>query len=169
MALTRRQLIHALGASTALPFLPSLLSSKAFGQAAPMPKFYVHFCTDHGAVWAKNMFPAADNPTTQVYGGRTIRRQPLSLTVNSGTASLSPLLSGPSNVFTPQLASKMNVIQGIDWPLYVGHHTGGHMGNIARNDGNSGANGSDVGRTGFLRSFIPASSGVRLPFLSLQP
>lgn len=138
MSLSRRQLLKALGASPALPLLPSLLSRAARGQAAAMPKFYVHFCTDHGAVWTSNMFPASAPAATQTYAGRTIRRQPLAVAVNGGTASLSPTLSGPSSALTARLASKMNVIQGLDWPFYLGHHSGGHLGNTARNDGNGG-------------------------------
>ena len=32
----------------------------------------------------------------------------------------------------------MNVIAGLDVPFYLAHHTGGHLGNFARNDGNGG-------------------------------
>jgi hypothetical protein len=139
MALTRRQLLAAL---STVPVIPSLLgATRARAQGMTMPKFYVHFTTGHGAIWNANMYPAAASPTTQTYAGHSIRRQPLSLTVQNGRAGVSPVLTGSSGVFTAQLASKMNVIQGLDWPLYVGHHTGGHLGNIARNDGNSGSMG----------------------------
>ncbi len=135
MALSRRQLLAAL---SALPIIPSLLSGSARAQAATPPKFYVHFATGHGGVWNQNMYPAVAAPTTQVFSGRTVRRQALALTVQNGRAGLSPVLTGSSGVFTASLASKMNVLQGLDWPLYLAHHTGGHLGNIARNDGNGG-------------------------------
>jgi hypothetical protein len=126
------------GMTLGLPLLPSL-ASKAFGQVVTPPKYFVHFCTDHGGIWSSNMFPAAAaSPQTQVYGGRTVKRAPLTLSVNSGTASLSPVLSAPSAVLTAGLAAKMNVIQGLDIPCYIAHHTGGHLGNFARNDGNGG-------------------------------
>jgi hypothetical protein len=32
----------------------------------------------------------------------------------------------------------MNVLRGFDIPFYIAHHTGGHLGNYARNDGNGG-------------------------------
>jgi hypothetical protein len=32
----------------------------------------------------------------------------------------------------------MNLLRGIDIPWYIGHHTGGHLGNFARNDANGG-------------------------------
>ncbi len=134
MALSRRQLLAAL---STLPVIPSLLGASARAQGMTQPKFYVHFATGHGAIWNQNMYPAAQAPTTQVYGGRTIRRQPLALSVQNGRAGVSPVLTGDSGVFTASLASKMNIIQGLDWPLYVGHHTGGHLGNMARNDGSS--------------------------------
>lgn len=135
MALSRRQILAAL---STMPGWSSLLSRVAVAQSVPTPKFYVHFCTTHGAVWRDNMFPAQASPETRSYGGRTIRRQPLQVAVANGRAALSPVLSGASGVFTQRLASKMNVIQGLDWPFYLAHHTGGHLGNIARNDGNGG-------------------------------
>ncbi len=138
MALSRRMLLQALAAA---PVIPSLWSGRAQAQGMTTPKFYVHLCTSHGAIWNQNMYPAAASPTTQSYGGHTIRRQPLALNVQNGRAGVSPVLTGSSGVFTSQLASKMNVIQGLDWPLYVGHHSGGHLGNMARNDGSGEAMG----------------------------
>lgn len=135
MRLDRRQLLKGLSASL---LLPSLAPRLARAQTAAAPKYYVHFCTDHGGVWASNMFPQAASPQTQMYAGRAIRQQPLALDVNNGVASVSPVLSAPSNVLTPQLAAKMNVIAGLDVPFYLAHHTGGHLGNFARNDANGG-------------------------------
>lgn len=167
MALSRRQLLAALTA------IPSLLGSRrANAQTAPHPKFYVHFCTEHGAVWNANMYPASQSPTTQTYGGRQIRRQPLALSVQNGRAGVSQVLTGSSGVFTSQLASKMNVIQGLDWPLYVGHHTGGHLGNMARNDGSGEPSGDGAVMGAHPRvtidqlmawspEFYPDLSGVR--------
>jgi hypothetical protein len=169
MALSRRQLLAAL---STLPVIPSLLSATARAQGMAQPKFYVHFCTSHGAVWNQNMYPAAAAPTTQSYGGRTIRRQPLSLAVSNGRAGVSPVLTGPSGVFTQSLATKLNVIQGLDWPLYVGHHTGGHLGNMARNDGSGEAmgDGAVIGANprvtvdqlmAWSPEFYPSLAGVR--------
>ncbi|MBL8916866.1 MAG: DUF1552 domain-containing protein [Archangium sp.] len=138
MGLSRRQLLAAL---STLPVIPSLLPSGARAQGMAQPKFYVHFCTSHGAVWNANMYPAAASPTTQMYAGRTVRRQPLALNVANGRAGVSPVLTASSGVLTQSLANKMNVLQGLDWPLYVGHHSGGHLGNMARNDGSGEAMG----------------------------
>lgn len=169
MALSRRQLLAAL---STVPFLRALAPGTARAQGMPMPKFYVHFCTGHGAVWNQNMYPAAASPVTMSYGGRTVRKQALTLNVSGGRAGLSPVLSGDSGVFTQALASKMNVVQGLDWPLYVGHHTGGHLGNIARNDGSGEAmgDGAIVGQhprvtvdqlMAWSPEFYPDLSGVR--------
>lgn len=173
MSLTRRRLLEALRLSPALPFLPSLLASTARAQAQTHPKFYVHFCTEHGGVWARNMYPqAAPQQATQTYAGWAMRQQPLALSVTGGQAALSPVLSAPSNVFTPRLASKMNVVQGLDWPLYLGHHSGGHLGNIAQNAGRNEpmGDGTTVGRhprvsidqvMGWSPDFYRDLSGVR--------
>ncbi|MDP3498902.1 MAG: DUF1552 domain-containing protein [Myxococcales bacterium] len=173
MALSRRQLLHALGLSPTLPLLPSLLASTARAQNQAMPKFYVHFCTEHGGVWERNMYPQAlPSQVTQMAAGRPVRQQPLTLTVANGQASLSPVLAGPSSVFTAQLASKMNVLQGLDWPLYLGHHSGGHLGNPAQNAGRNEpmGDGTNVGRhprvtidqlMGWSPEFYPNLSGVR--------
>ena len=72
MALSRRMLLQALAAA---PVIPSLWSARAKGQGMTTPKFYVHLCTSHGAVWNQNMYPAAASPTTQSYGGHTVRRR----------------------------------------------------------------------------------------------
>ncbi len=138
--MNRRHFLKGLGGiSLALPTLPSLLSSgRAMGQAVA-PKYFVHFCTDHGGIWTANMFPvAAANAQTQMVAGRAVKRSPLALSVNAGVAQLSPVLSAPSNALTAGLAAKMNVIQGLDIPCYIAHHSGGHLGNFARNDGNGG-------------------------------
>lgn len=175
MTISRRQLLAAL---SSLPVVPALLGTRAQAQGMPMPKFYVHFCTGHGAVFNSNMYPQTASPTTQTYGGRTVRRQPLTLSVANGRASLSPVLSGASGVFTQAIANKMNVVQGLDWPLYLGHHTGGHLGNIARNDGNSGTEGDGflVGQhprvtidqlMAWSPEFYPTLDGVRQRILHM--
>ena len=41
---------------------------------------------------------------------------------------------GIDALLTPSLAAKMNVLRGLDVPWYIAHHTGGHLGNFARND-----------------------------------
>lgn len=137
---TRRQVLHGLGGFTlALPFLPSLLKPGEARAAAPAaPKRFVAFATQHGGIWGANMYPAASTLTDSLsYAGRTVRRGALALSAGpNGTSQLSPVLAGPSTLLTAKLAAKLNVLRGLDTAFYIGHHTGGHLGNYARNDGN---------------------------------
>jgi len=84
------------------------------------------------------MFPADSllTSSTNLYTGHDVRRGELALSVAGDIASLSEVLSGPADRLTASLVSKMNVLRGIDIPWYIAHHTGGHLGNFARNDGN---------------------------------
>ena len=84
------------------------------------------------------MYPADATLTDSLsYAGRTVRRGNLALGAGSGgNAQLSPVLAGSSSLLTAKLVSKMNVLRGLDTSFYIGHHTGGHLGNYARNDGN---------------------------------
>jgi Protein of unknown function (DUF1552) len=140
MKMTRRQVLRGAGGFTlAIPFLPSLVNPRdARSATAPVKKRFVQFCTDHGGIWGPNMYPA-DATLTDVmpYAGRTAKRGKLAAQAGAGGAAvLSPVLQGPATVLTPALVAKMNVIRGCDVPWYIGHHTGGHLGNFARNDGN---------------------------------
>jgi len=60
--ITRRQvLMGAGGAMLALPILPSLLETRAYGQDPiykRKPRLF-WLCTDHGAAFESSMFPAA--------------------------------------------------------------------------------------------------------------
>ncbi|HEY8923014.1 MAG TPA: DUF1552 domain-containing protein [Polyangia bacterium] len=130
---TRRQFLRGAGGFTlALPFLPSLVDDKTAKAAAATPKRrFVQYCTNHGGIWGNNMYPDAATLTDSMsYAGRTVKRG--ALTPKSG--ALSPVLTAAA--ITPALAAKMNVIRGCDVPWYIGHHSGGHMGNFASNDGN---------------------------------
>lgn len=136
---TRRQVLHGLGGFTlALPFLPSLLKPSEARAATPAPvKRFVAFATQHGGIWASKMYPADATLTDSLsYAGRTVRRGNLALATSGSTAQLSPVLAGSSTLLTAKLAAKMNILRGLDTSFYIGHHTGGHLGNYARNDGN---------------------------------
>jgi uncharacterized protein DUF1552 len=140
-AATRRQFLRGAGGfSLALPFLPSLLDVRAARAAVSAPKKrFVQMCTQHGAIWGPNMYPDATTLTdSMTYAGRAVKRGKLAPQTTAGTAQLSAVLRGPSTLLTPALAAKMNVLRGLDVPWYLGHHTGGHLGNFARNDGNGG-------------------------------
>ncbi len=134
----RRQFLRGAGGFTlALPFLPSLMP-KAYAQQGAMPKSFVAFATNHGAVQTSAMYPNNQNMQNHdIYSGMRIRSKNLSLSVQEGTASLSTVLSAPDNELTPALAAKMNVMRGIDIPFEIAHHSGGHLGNNAANQANS--------------------------------
>jgi Protein of unknown function (DUF1552) len=136
---SRRQFLRGVGGFTlALPFMPSLIDPREGRAADATPtKRFVQMATMHGAIWGSNLYPADATLTdSMTYAARTIKRGKLALSTMGSTSQLSPVLQGPSSLFTPTLAGKMNLIRGCDIPWYIGHHTGGHLGNFARNDGN---------------------------------
>lgn len=126
----RRQFLQGVGGFTlALPFLPSLVE-KAHAQAfTPLPRM-VMMATQHGAAFHENMFPAATTPFN-IFSDHVGRQSPLSLKVEGSKASLSPVLTAPSTLFTPKITAKMNTLAGVDMPFDQGHHTGGYLGNHA--------------------------------------
>lgn len=136
--MSRRQILRgACGFTLALPFLSSLVRPSRAEAAVPGMRRYVQFCSSHGGIWGSNMYPA-DGTLTQsmTYAGRTVRRGALALQTQGSDAMLSPVLRAPSSKLTASVASKMNILRGLDVPFYIGHHSGGHLGNFARNDGN---------------------------------
>jgi hypothetical protein len=155
----------------AIPFLPSLLPRSAHAQAAPRAPRFIALATQHGGVWLNNMFPKESTLTDQVnlYADHVIRRGALTLGSDGSRATLAPVLSAASSRFTSALAAKLNVVRGLDVPFYLGHNTGGHLGNYARNDNESGI-GLDVQADprptidqimAWSPSFYPDASGIK--------
>jgi hypothetical protein len=136
----RRQFLRAVGGGLiAMPFLESLLPKEARSQSAPTPKFFAAMTTGHGSVWFENMFPSQGLITeTGEYAGRTIRRGDLTPEDVDGKAQLSPVLRASADRLSPAIASKLNVIAGFDVPYYLGHHSGGHLGNFGPNANDAG-------------------------------
>lgn len=142
MSFTRRFVLRGMGATLALPLLPSLLTSReARAQTATNRRNFVMYGTDHGGAWANNMFPArpATGVTTIDYAGRRVATFNLGGSVVGSNRVLSPVLTAPSSTLTAGLVAKMFSLQGLDVPFYLAHHTGGFLGNFARNDGNGDA------------------------------
>lgn len=141
--ISRRHLLRGAGGATlALPFLPSMAGRRGFAAAGgPHQRSLIALATHHGGVWADRMFPDADtlDPVLE-YAGRTVHAAPLVGEVSGGRRSLSPVLTADATRLTDRLVSQMGVLRGLDIPWYIAHHTGGHLGNFARNDGN-GADG----------------------------
>lgn len=138
--ISRRQMLRGVGGfALALPFLPSLLPKHAKAAPGDQPKRFIAMATSHGGITLQNMYPDSSTLTqSQMYAGHIIQAGALTRTVASGRASLSPVLSAPSSDLTDGLINKMNVIHGMDIPFYIAHHTGGHLGNFARNNGDGG-------------------------------
>jgi hypothetical protein len=136
----RRQFLRgAAGFTLALPFLESLRTRPARAGDPPYAPHARFICmtTQHGGVWGSNMFPAdgAATATQTLYPGHTMHHGALTATTTGGQARLSNVLSAPEALLSSALVSKMNVIRGLDIPFYIGHHTGGDLGNYGRNDG----------------------------------
>jgi hypothetical protein len=139
----RRLMLRGAGGFTlGLPFLESLaLPCRAYGQTAVPGRVrrFVAFTTEHGGIEGKNMYPESLlTDMMPVVAGHDARWGKLKRTIEGTDAALSPVLRAPAALFSDRLAGKMNVLRGFDIPFYIAHHTGGHLGNYARNDGNGG-------------------------------
>jgi hypothetical protein len=136
MKINRRMLLRGLGGFTlALPFLPSLDGRQALAGPIAGPRRFIALRTEHGGVLGGTMYPDAATLTQSLpYAGYNVRRGDLSLQVNNGAASLSPVLTAPSTRFTAALAAKMNVLRGLDLPYYIAHQRGGSLGNYSDTD-----------------------------------
>src|SRR4051794_19340713 len=137
---TRRQMLVGLGGTLlALPVLPSLLS-RAYA-ADPIftrkPRLF-WLTTDHGGAFESSMFPNTSLLTDKLdlFSDHLVRSGTLKATANGGQNVVSPVLRAKASSFSDTLVSKMNVLHGLDVPFYIGHNTGLHLGNYARNDGN---------------------------------
>ena len=112
------------------------------------------------------MYPSQQTLTERfnLYDDHEVRRGDLTLDVSGTRASLSRVLEASSGKLTQKLASKMNVIRGLDVSWYLGHHTGGHLGNFARNDTNKVPNGArpTIDQVmAYSRSFYPDGSSFK--------
>ena len=132
----RRQfLLGAGGAALALPFLPSLVAKDAQAAGPDTRKRFVAMATSHGGIWPEHMYPDSSLLMAgQNHGGHEVRWGTLGFSQRGNRGHISSVLS--SQNLTAGLAQKMNVLRGLDVPFYLAHHTGGHLGNYARNDGN---------------------------------
>jgi len=139
--LSRRQfLIGAGGTALALPLLPSLLPREA--QAAAMAsasaeRYLVHTTTWHG-VFPSDFYGPLLKQTpaqTQKYGGFEIRSAPLAgvVTTENGMTVISEIVRAKSSALNARILSRMNVINGLDFALPLGHNRGGSLGGDENN------------------------------------
>ncbi|NPD22077.1 DUF1552 domain-containing protein [Corallococcus exiguus] len=153
------------GAVLALPLLPSLLSPReAKAQAAQRPKCFVHFRTPHGAIFGANMWPG-DSALTQSlrYADHDVRRGDLAATSNaSGDAIISRVLTAKSSVLTPTLVSKLNILRGLDFPLYMGHNFGAALGHYDFDKQRPGSPRATIDQVmAYSPAFYPSVASVR--------
>lgn len=149
---SRRHFLRGLGASLALPLLPSLMSrAEAQATQGALPRFFIANWYGHGGVSDENTYPIASTVTLgsqALYPGHALRTARLvdlkrthaqTASVRSvalpdwdnGAARFSPLIGS----FVPDsLLAKMNVLRGIDF-LHWGGHTRGFLGDFANRDG----------------------------------
>lgn len=177
MTVSRRFFLKGLGATVAIPALPSLLTPReARAQAATPSPCFASYMTNHGHIWAENMFPdgagAIPPPglETATHAGRTIRRFPLAAVRSGEVATVSPVLSAPATLLTPALLGKMSTVQGVGIPWYIAHQWGANLGNYAARCEHGGIETGEVPpaprRTvdqimGWSSAFYPSLSGVR--------
>ncbi|MEM9069219.1 MAG: DUF1552 domain-containing protein [Myxococcota bacterium] len=158
---SRRMFLRGAGGFTlALPFLPSLLSSTETRAQVPVQKRFIGIGTGHGGVPAADMFPAdgVAEARHELIGEHHAHHGALPYSVDGDTATISPVLSGPSAVLTPELAAKINVVRGLGVTRYMGHHYGGQLGNFAYNGSGAGAT---IDQTlAWSDSFYPDLAGV---------
>jgi hypothetical protein len=137
--LSRRQfLLGAGGTALALPLLPSLLPREARAAteaAASAERYFVHMTTWHGLYQSQFFGPLLDQAATQTqsYGGIAIRGAPLAATTANGMTVISDVLQAKSSALSTRMLSRMNVINGLDFAVSVGHNRGGTLGGDATN------------------------------------
>lgn len=139
ITITRRQVLRGTGGITlGLPFLPSLFPRRADGAEPTLAqqKFFVAACTQHGAIGDASMYPAAAAlaQSKEIHPGHTARYGALPSRIDGSNRIVSAVLRAPSSKFSEKMVAKMNVMRGFDIPYYIGHHTGGHLGNFLRSD-----------------------------------
>jgi hypothetical protein len=126
----RRHFLCGLGGTLlALPILPSLLTPGEARAQAALPKSFVHFRTPHGAIFGSSMWPADSALTdTRFYAAHDVRRGDLSAAVDGSNAVISRVLTARSSALTPGIVKKMNILRGLDFPMYMGHNFGAALG-----------------------------------------
>ena len=139
-AMNRRMFLRGAGGATlALPFLPSL-TTRAFASENPLPpvgKCFMGFGTFQGEVWGGNIYPSDTLFTQETeYASRMVRSGDLPTQADeNGRLVWSRICQADASVLTPQLASKFNVLRGLDICWNIGHQNGQNYGNFAEGGG----------------------------------
>ncbi len=152
--LSRRHVLQGLGASLALPVLPSLLSKTAQAQALPVQKTFI-------GVLAQNGLYRMYGPDSQlmpplpvdyaayktrgltalaVPGRHTVHSAPLAALASANSGKISDLIDSS---FTP-LLPKMTLLQGFDFMRNAYSHHHGQFGNAQFDASSTGAGGEPM-------------------------
>ena len=124
----RHFLLGACGTTLAIPFLPSLAPRAAAAESTI--RRFVAFASVHSSLLPGRFFPGDEILTDAMsYGGHTIRRGALEANFDAGQALISEALFASSGVLTPALISKMNMLLGLDFPVWCNHGHGYIWGN----------------------------------------
>jgi hypothetical protein len=138
----RRQfLVGSAGFTLGLPLLSSLLVKRAYGAEptfARRPRLY-WLTTNHGGALERAFFPSASPPTEThaLFADHEVSAgglRTMSAASGPGRSAISPILDAPSELLSARRLAQLNVLRGIDIPFGIGHHSGGHLGNYARNE-----------------------------------
>ena len=120
----RRWMLMGGGAALAIPALPSLFKpgSRAAAQEVESPRRMVVIATEHGGIWNRWMYPPESAASTPMeHPLHTVHTGALPSRVEGGQRVISDVLRAPEDRFTESIASKMNLIRGLDVPFYYGH------------------------------------------------
>lgn len=145
-AISRRHFLQGAGATLALPLLPSLMSKKAWAQAAPVQKSFIGIANFNGLfrmLGPNSMlmpqlpydprtmtgFSSVFTPFTAP-GLHTVYSAPLASLASGGA------LSGIVDASFASMLPKMTVMMGFDYlALQTDNHHRGHFGNLNANFG----------------------------------
>ncbi len=136
---SRRQFLMGTGgALVAMPLLPSLLPREVEAQtmaAASQERYFAHMTTWHAVLQAQFYGTLLDlKPTqTMTYGGYTVGSAALPYTTSGSKVVLSEILQAESSALTSRMFGLMNVINGLDFGVGVGHNRGGTLGGDSAN------------------------------------
>jgi Protein of unknown function (DUF1552) len=138
MSITRRQILRgSFGAALSLPLLPSLLEKEAFAKPPQRAPRLLWMTTDHGGAFESAMFP--NSPLTMnASANHSVSAGALVATAQGSNRGVSPVLSASAADLTDKMLGKMNVLRGLDIPLYLAHNGGARFGNYADNAGGEG-------------------------------
>lgn len=134
----RRWMLLGGGAALLVPALPSLLPRGSRGQAQDTepPRRMVVMMSEHGGIWQPFMYPdEAEASETFSHPLHPCHRGALTSRTEGGERVMTELLRAPEAAFTASIASKMNLLRGLDVPFYYGHgrHLLGNYGDMSNN------------------------------------